>query len=78
MDSTPLANAQGVDGCHFSNETENVGVDFSWKSETEVGPVLTKEWINLKIEFFDKRGQPRARKFAANGFPPLLEGPPGA
>ena len=52
MNYTPLANAQGVCECHFSGETENVGVDFSRKSEYKVGPVLTKEWENLNLGFF--------------------------
>ena len=48
----PLANAQGVCERHLSGETENVGVDFSRKSEYKVGPVLTKEWENLNLGFF--------------------------
>ena len=52
MNYTPLANAQGVCECHFSAETENVGVDFSRKSEYKVGPIFTKEWGNLNPDFF--------------------------
>ena len=52
MNYTPLANAQGVCECHLSGDTENVGVDFSRKSEYKVGPVLTKEWVKLKSWVF--------------------------
>ena len=52
MNYTPLANAQGVCERHFPGETENVGADFTRNSEYKVGPIYTKEWGNLNLDFF--------------------------